>query len=95
MIGTVQHSVKGRFEGVPGHSCFSAMHGFCGAQGEAQHLLAVVRVAAARKAAQVTAQVFEPAFAQVGRAQSVSPVHRKVEEGQNLLESPPVTWAFG
>ena len=43
------------------------MHLFGGEQEAAKDLLAVVGVATAGEAAQVAAQVFESAFAQVGR----------------------------
>ncbi len=46
----------------------------------------MVGVAAAWKTAPVTAQVFEPAFAQVGGAQSVSPARGEGKEGQQALE---------
>src|SRR5260221_7256745 len=70
------------------------MHGFCCQQEEAKNLLAVLAVTASGKAAQITAQMFEPTFAQVGRAQPMSPVCRKGEEGQHLFQfaigiSPP------
>jgi hypothetical protein len=57
-----------------------------GQQETTEHLLAVLGVAAARETAQVSAQVFEPAFAQIRRAQPVPPVCRKGEERQHTIE---------
>jgi hypothetical protein len=44
------------------------MHRFCREQEATQNLLAVLGVTAAGEAAQISAQMFEPAFAQIGRA---------------------------
>jgi hypothetical protein len=44
------------------------MHGFCCEQEASENVLAVFAVTASGKAAQITAQVFEPAFTQIGRA---------------------------
>src|ERR1700693_3414155 len=62
------------------------MHRFCCEQEAAENLLAVLGVTASGEAAQITAQVFEPAFAQVGRAQPMSPVCWEGEEGQHLFQ---------
>src|SRR5271169_144382 len=62
------------------------MHGFCCQQEATQDLLAVFGVTAAGKAAQIAAQMFEPACAQVGRAQPMSPVRREVEKRQHLFQ---------
>ena len=61
-------SVESGLRGAPVHKSSSAMHRFCGEQKAAQDLLAVLGVPASRKATQITAQMFEPSFAQVGRA---------------------------
>src|SRR5882724_11521244 len=62
------------------------MHRFCCQQEAAKNLLAVLAVTASGKAAQITAQMFEPAFAQIRCAQPMSPVCRKGEEGQHLFQ---------
>src|SRR3972149_880978 len=62
------------------------MHRFCREQEAAENLLAVLSVTASGEAAQITAQVFEPAFAQVGGAQPMSPRWREGEESQRLFE---------
>src|SRR3974390_3911660 len=62
------------------------MHLFGGQQEAAEDLLAMLAVAATRETAQVTAQVFEPAFPQVGGAQAVPPSGRESEEGQHLFQ---------
>src|ERR1039457_6953258 len=62
------------------------MHGFCCEQEATQDLFAVLGVAASGEAAQVTAQVFEPAFAQIGRAQPMSPLRREGEKCQHLFQ---------
>jgi len=62
------------------------MHAFCCEQETAENLLAVLGVTAAGEAAQIAAQMFEPAFAQVGRAQPMSPVRREGEEREHLLQ---------
>src|SRR6266566_10033942 len=61
-------SVESRVEGSPGHGNSLAMHLLGGEQEAAQHLLAVLGVAACGETAQVAPQVFEPTFAQVGGA---------------------------
>ena len=61
-------SVESGLKGAPVHKSSSSMHRFCCEQEAAQDLLAVFGVAAAGETAQITPQVFEPAFAQVGRA---------------------------
>ncbi len=61
-------SVESRLEGSPGHGNSLAMHLLGGEQEAAQHLLAVLGVAASGETAQVAPQVFEPTFAQVGGA---------------------------
>jgi hypothetical protein len=62
------------------------MHRFCCEQEAAENLLAVLGVTASGEAAQVTAQMFEPAFAQVGRTQPMAPVCRESEEGQHAFQ---------
>src|SRR6266581_1689635 len=62
------------------------MHLLGGEQEAAQHLLAVCAVAAAGEATQVAPQVSEPAFPQVGGAQSVSPARGKSEERQYMRQ---------
>src|SRR4029077_7662356 len=62
------------------------MHGFCCQQEAAENLLAVLGVAAAGKAAPVTAQMFEPAFAQIRGAQSMAPLRWEVEKRQHLFQ---------
>src|SRR3989304_7247566 len=59
----------------------------CGGEQEAAPaLLAVTAAATARETAQVPAQMFEPAFSQVGGAQAVPPPRRESEEGQHPLQ---------
>src|SRR6202035_508150 len=55
-------------------------------QETAENLLAAQGVAAAWKAAQVTAQMFEPAFAQIRGAQSMAPLRWEVEYHQHLFQ---------
>src|ERR1700687_1772740 len=62
------------------------MHGFCCQQEAAQDLLAVLDVATSREAAQIAAQMFEPAFVQVGGAQPMAPLRWEVEKRQHLLQ---------
>src|ERR1700691_1819238 len=62
------------------------MHGFCCEQEATENLLAVLGVAAAWKAAQIAAQMFEPAFAQVGGAQPMAPLRWEVEKRQHLFQ---------
>src|SRR6202140_4781050 len=62
------------------------MHGFCCEQEAAENLLAVLGVTASGEAAQIAAQMFEPAFAQVSRAQPMSPVRWEVEKRQHLFQ---------
>jgi hypothetical protein len=61
------------------------VHLLGGQQETTEHLLAVLGVAAARETAQVSPQVFEPAFAQIRRAQPVPPVYRNGEEREYAL----------
>src|ERR1019366_2353094 len=62
------------------------MHGFCSEQEAAENLLAVLGVTASGKAAQIAAQMFEPAFAQVRRAQPMPPLRWEVEKRQPLFQ---------
>src|SRR5713226_8445835 len=62
------------------------MHRFCRLQEAHENLLAVFGVTASGEETQVTAQMFEPSFAQVGRAQPMSPVSREGEERQHLFQ---------
>src|SRR5713226_8709170 len=62
------------------------MHRFCCEQEAAENLLAVFGVPASGEATQVTAQMLEPAFAQIRRAQPMSPVSREGEERQHLFQ---------
>jgi hypothetical protein len=61
------------------------MHQFPDRQEAAQDPFAALGVTAARKAAQVTAQMFEPIFAQIGRAQPVSPLRPEVEKREHFF----------
>ena len=59
---------------------------FCCEQEAAQNLLAVLGVTASGETAQITAQVFEPAFTQVGRAQPMLLPCREGKEGQYTFQ---------
>src|ERR1700751_2295266 len=59
------------------------MHLFSGEQEAAEYLLAVFGVAATGEAAQITAQMLEPAFPQVRRAHTVSPARGKGKESEH------------
>src|SRR5712692_8399585 len=62
------------------------MHRFCCEQEAAENLLAVFGATASGEATQVTAQIRNPAVAQVGRAPPMSPVSREGEERQHLFQ---------
>jgi hypothetical protein len=59
-------SVESELRDAPVHKSSSVMDRFRGEQEATWNLLAVLDVAASEKEAQMTAQVFEPAFAQIG-----------------------------
>src|SRR5260370_41082250 len=62
------------------------MHGFCCQQEAAENLLAVLGVTTSGETAQIAAQMFEPAFAQVRRAQPMAPRRWEVEKRQHLFQ---------
>src|ERR1700693_6604150 len=62
------------------------MHRFCCQQEAAQDLFAVLGVTATWETAQITAQMFEPAFAQVGRDQPMWPLRWKGKKRQHLFQ---------
>src|SRR5579863_2638820 len=62
------------------------MHGFRCQQEAAEDLFAVLGVATSRESAQIAAQMFEPAFTQVRRAQTMAPLRWEVEKRQHLFQ---------
>src|SRR5258706_1146387 len=62
------------------------MRGFCCQQEAAENLLAVLGVTTSGETAQIAAQMFEPAFAQVRRAQPMAPLRWEVEKRQHLFQ---------
>src|SRR5580658_8420792 len=67
------------------------MHGSSCEQEAAENLLAVLAVTASRKAARITAQVFEPAFAQISRGRGYRQCAGKAKNASTSSNS---NWNF-